>query len=157
LFILGKIDESLDAYRRAATLSDNGYPRTELVRSLATAGYWKEAEVECRKALETDPTNPLAPAHLAGLLDWHGRADDGLALSGKAVEMGANAFKTQFSFGEFLMRLERPDEAVAPYRRALALEPKNNTTQHRLARALAASGHPDEAIAEYRALIARVP
>lgn len=158
LFESGQIEEALAAYRRAVALSPTNPFRAQLVRSLALTGYWKEARAECREAMEADPTNSLAPSDLAGLLNWHGRTDEGLALFRKVAEAGANDASTQLSFGELLVQLDRHSEAVTHFRRAMELDPKRQVAvRPRLAAALAAAGRPEEAIAEYRTALAHSP
>lgn len=153
LLKIGQTEEALAAYRRAAVLDPSSYFRGQLIRSLAVTGYWKDAEAECQKVMETDPTDTRVPSDLANLLQLHGWEDRGLALFRKVVEVGANDANVLYSFGMFLLRSNRDAEGLIFLRKAVDLDPHSLDIRHQLARGLVVVGRSDEAIAEFQILI----
>src|SRR5262249_16769881 len=84
---VGQTEEALAAYRPAGARA----PKTpslhnRLVEALANAGYWKEAETACLRALEIDPGNHVTPLRLADILFRHHRHEDAIVMGRKATE-----------------------------------------------------------------------
>jgi TolB-like protein/Tfp pilus assembly protein PilF len=94
--------------------------------------YAKGREAASR-ALELDDTLAEAHAALAGLKfhfgwDWAG-AEKGYR---RALELNPNSVAAHDAYGEFLMRMKRPDESIAEYKRAQELDPRSLAVSTRL-------------------------
>jgi serine/threonine-protein kinase len=153
----GQTDEALAASRHAVKLSPALEHRESLVRALASTGYWKDAEVECQRALEIDPTFYAPYTSLAMLLMSHKRYEDSAKMFRRVYEIDPNAVPSYDFLGSVLADLGRHEEAIAAYRRLMKNEPENTVLPMYLAKSLVALGRKKEALAELRAAIARKP
>src|SRR5262249_11372698 len=132
---------------RAVQASPKSRPlRARLVEVLALAGYWKDAEAECRRALETDPTNHLPLLTLVTALVRHDRAEDAVILSRKASEIAPNAPEAHAVLGAVSAKMGRHEDAISAYRRSARLRSTYHFAEKWLAGELAATGRWEEAI-----------
>lgn len=109
---------------------------------------WTAAEKAFKRALEIDPGN--AAAHdfygtlLAGVL---GRRDEGIAHTRVARQLDPLSLLVQFDSGWAHFMARQYDEAIAAYRKAIALEPMYGWAHGALALSYAALGRKAEAVA----------
>jgi serine/threonine-protein kinase len=154
----GETDEALAEYRRAVELSTDLSYRLSLVQALASTGYWKDAEAECQRALQIDPTYHRPYTDLALALMSQKRYEDSAKMFRRVYEIDPNAVPYTDFLGGVLADLGRHEEAVAAYRRPVMKKyPKNNVLPMFLAKSLIALGRKTEALDELRAAIASDP
>src|SRR5262249_58464721 len=114
--------------------------RAKLVKALAEAGYWNEAEAECRSALKADPTNFHPLLELAGMLQRNGRHEEALLPAHKAAEIAPKSADPQLALGGSYVQLARHEEAAAAYRKVIELTSLPYYIEDVLARELVAVG-----------------
>jgi tetratricopeptide (TPR) repeat protein len=131
--------------------------RAVLVDALANVGYWKEADTDCRHALESHPDNCAAPLDLAASLWQHGREEEAVVMYHKAIESDRRIAFAHHSLGVLCWRMCRHEEAVTAFRAVKQLTPGNAAARQALGHELAAAGHPAEAITEFQAALALKP
>lgn len=142
--------KSLDAATGAASAPAAKADAFAARSSLALLiGSGKDAVAAAQQAVAAQPT----PAALAALARAQVRAQDAasaLQSAEKALAAGAQSALAHEAKGDALLALERKDEAVAAYRKALELDAKLNRARIGLTSALSAGGKHAEAVAEGR-------
>ncbi len=123
--------------RDAATYVNRG-------NELARRGRFEEAEKDYRRALALEPGLAEAHRNLGTLLLETGRSSEALESCRQAAE--TRPYDADVELG-------RVEEAIACYRRALAIRPATVTAWHCLANLLAGLGRFDEALEAYRRAI----
>lgn len=108
------ISQARTAVRRAIELDgSNSYARTVLCRILTTYDWdHREAEKECRLAVELDPKDHEAQKELGFLLNSLGRDDEAIAAMDKAIAIAPTSFNKR-SRGLLLYHSRRYDDAIA--------------------------------------------
>jgi predicted TPR repeat methyltransferase len=130
----GQPQAAEESYRRAIEIKpDFADAHNNLAAVLAEQERHAEAIVACRRAIELSPEMPEARVVLGNTLAEQGKHADAVdeflrAMAVKRFHAGAIE-NMAFS----LMKLGRIDEAVALYRRWLAMEPNNPRPRHHLA------------------------
>ena len=121
------------------------------------AGRLAQAQEIYRQVLDAAPDHPQA-LHLLGMIAFQ-RGQGAHALDLVARGMPANAADPGCcrDFGDVLASLERHDEALEWYGKALAGAPDDADAHFNLGNALLALGRMEEAAASYRAALARAP
>lgn len=126
-----------------------------------TAGRHPQAETLYRRILDAVPGHAEALHRLGLLAALRGDHERALALLRPAVERadadGAPDPELLFNLGSVLHVLLRTEEAIAAYRRAVALRPDFPDAEYHLSEALQAIGRIDEALAALDALLTRHP
>ena len=121
------------------------------------AGRLAEAEQGYRAVLSADPQHPDA-LHLLGVLSLQsGRADEAVALIGKALERSKGVADYWDNLGSALCAAGRAADAIQAHRSAATLDPGGAQRRHNLGNALAASGRHDEAERAYSLALALKP
>lgn len=140
------------ALRQAVMLEPQRIPpRLALGDLLAEIGRHDEAEALLRETLVASGHHPQTVVALARLLLARGRADAALALCEAHVDAHPTA-ELLNEYGRALQGMQRMEDALAAFRRAVELEPANGVLDHNLAAALEAAGrHGEAAAAEQRA------
>lgn len=124
--------------------------------ALHNAGHLQQAESIYRQILAIVPEQPDA-LHLLGLIaDQVGRPADAVSLIRKAIGIAPTAVM-HCNLANALAHLDRFDEAIAGYRRAIALQPRFDLAHQNLARMLHALGRFDDAETTYRAALESCP
>lgn len=123
---LGKIEESLKAYRRAAELSYE--PASALARvgtNLLLLERLDEAEQACRKALEMDPHAVNALLTIGWIRHSQNRDDEAMAMFRRVLEEGRGTHDAPawLSIGKLLRRQGKFEEARRAIEKALAIDP----------------------------------
>ncbi len=97
----------------------------ESARAHHEAGRLAEAEAGYRQALAMDPRH-FESLHMMGMLAGQaGRHDLALQYTDQAIAVAPDLAETHVNRGMALVALERNDEAVAAFRKAVALQPGN--------------------------------
>jgi serine/threonine-protein kinase len=156
LYAARQIDEAIDVYRRGLGFAPNSRNlRLRLVHCLAQVGYWKEADAECRRALEIAPGDHFPPQSLAAALMLHGRREDAIVVLQKAIESdpGAGSGAVRLSLGLVYWRLNRHEDALRTFRALTQVTPADPGAHEQLGDHLAAAGHSAEALTAFRAAL----
>lgn len=107
------------------------------------------AKQEFTKELEIDPKN--AGAHyILGQIATKGEAWEQAAEEfAEAAKLDSNFAEAYLGWGFSLVTLKKYEDAIAPLRKAEALQPGNPAVHYALATALSRSGHKEEAEKEF--------
>jgi Flp pilus assembly protein TadD, contains TPR repeats len=112
--------------RHAAAARQNGTAEAETT--------WLDAAAQCHP-LDDESIESL----IATLLEQH-RHNDAIELAAIIAQLDPHRALAHFRFGYALQMANRHSEAIAPYRRALAIDPKLPQLRNNLAGALALTG-----------------
>jgi tetratricopeptide (TPR) repeat protein len=131
-----------------------------LAEAHATLGYvahydweWTTAEREFARAIELNPSLPLAHVWYANYLASTRHLDRAVAEVQRAEQLDPFSLVVVTNVGWTLDYAGRYSEAIAAYRRALALDSNYIQARWRLAFALVSDARFDEAIAEARRVV----
>ena len=125
----------------------------ELIQSGRTA----EAERSLRACIAQAPDNVDALHYLGLLCHQSGRADEAVALIGRAVELAPGTAFLHANYAEALRVSGKLDAALHHARDAVRIEPAQPNFQFNLAHALEAMGRPGEALDAARRALALRP
>lgn len=159
----GRLDEAIAAYRRALTLDATMAPaHNNLGNALRDRGDSSEATAAYQRALELDPRFFAAAANLAQVLVKQpelsraaalAAVDRALALADASGLRTADTANLHNARGNLLQAEGRTEDAIACYRRAVAIDPAFAEGHLNLGRALARELRLDEAIEPLRRAI----
>ena len=124
---LERFDEAERHLRRAVAIApgqEAAKPLENLAVLLSRRNALDEAEALLRQALESAPDDISILRNLAKLLQAKRRPEAALELYDRLVEEGAGDIATHSARGNLLFGLERHDEALTAWRRALAQAPE---------------------------------
>ncbi|HLY37245.1 MAG TPA: tetratricopeptide repeat protein, partial [Candidatus Binatia bacterium] len=143
----GRVDDAV-AHYRAAIRADPGYAFAYTSYGVLEAdrGHLDEAIAAHRRALAIDPNLMEAHANLAAALEDLGRDDEAKREYAEALRLRPSA-EVYNNLGLLALKEQRADEAVAMFRRAVALRADIPVVYQNLARALTAAGDRDGAAA----------
>lgn len=160
----GKLDEAIDAYRKAIDSKFAAYG--DLGNALRARGKPDEAIEAYRKAIEAVPGDAGKRWRDIGdtLRDQKKPAEAADAYR-KAIEAHRQGIQARperavdllLTIGDILRDQRKPDEANAIYREAIEAVPKNAVGYANLGRALSDRGKLDEAIDAYRKAVEATP
>lgn len=111
---------------------------------------WKEAENQCKRALDLNPNNADSHLFYAHLLSNTGRHAEALAEIKLARELDPLNLRTGTLEGQFLTYAGQADEALARLQKALELEPNSWFAHLGVSSAYIEKGMFSEAVAEAR-------
>ncbi|MGA9666652.1 MAG: tetratricopeptide repeat protein [Gallionella sp.] len=161
-FFLNRYDLAKDMMLRTIPSAPNGWaaPYNLLARVYWKTGQWDLAEANMRKVIALQPDFPEAHSFLGNMLvrvgdvrnsrgDMEGakesyaeaRAELKIAISLYSYNEG-----TRYLLGSLMEKTASPQEMVAYYRKAIALDPKPQTSNYYLAVGLEREGKFDQAI-----------
>ena len=149
---------ALDAVVRR--FPDHALPEAHRGELLLWLGLVAESRAALNRAIAISAQTRWAYVGLAGLALLEHDPDSALTISAAGVKtMNASTGPAVYMVrGEALLRLARPDEAIADLEQAVALSPGRLAAHIALALARQARGEPPEALAPlHRALLARAP
>src|SRR6185503_6765914 len=113
------------------------------------AGRGRDAETHYRKVLQQDPDHPEA-LHLMGILAHHaGRRDAALGYLCRAAAVRPTAAAWQHNLAEAWIAINELDQAIAAYRKSIALDPAKPESRASLAIALSRRGLIDESAEQF--------
>ena len=158
LWELGRLDEAIDACRRAIALRPD-YPEAHnnLGNALKDAGRLDEAIAAFDRAIALRPDYAEAHNNLGCTRLAQGDHDAAIAAFDRATALRPDLAEAHFNLGNALQGAGRCDEAIDAYRRAIALRPDHAGPHGNLGNTLKGQGRLDEAIAAYRRAIALRP
>src|SRR5208337_4411026 len=120
-------------------------------------GELQQAEAIYRQVLQTQPDNADA-LHLLGVIaNQLGQNEVAVGLIEKAININQAVPLYHNNAGNAYRALNKPDEAIACYRRALSLKPDYHEALNNMGSVLAEQGKLDEAIACYRRAVSLKP
>ena len=122
----------------------------ETLQRLAALGYVGNVIDVDPTAVLPDPKEKLPLFALMnaakGLANEEGRVEDAVAKMREVVRTDPKIMDAHLSLGNWLLRLRKPDEAIAAYKEALALKPDDDVALENLARLLAGRGRTQDAL-----------
>jgi tetratricopeptide (TPR) repeat protein len=150
-YLSGQYQKCTESLRpRVSVLSE---PSLLILTSCAFyTGDYKTASLAARRLKSS------AAARVSGLY-WESKADQKLAIAAlaRAGETASNSPLLHVLLGDLYRQKQRWDDAENEYRKALALEPHNQSASLGLAMALFADGKSDEALAIDKSLLTETP
>jgi TolB-like protein/Tfp pilus assembly protein PilF len=105
---------------------------------------WDASETEFNRAIELNASDASAHHHYSRLLEIMGRLEEGLVEARKALEL--DPLRSSWLVGNMLFELDRYDEAMDFFNRALETSPGNPITMISIAHTLALKGRFEEGI-----------
>jgi TolB-like protein len=105
------------------------------------------AEADARRAIELEPGSLNALSTFTRIASSQGRTAEALETAGRAVQLDPLSYRAWRLHGIQLYAARRYEDARTSYKRALALQPANLSTQGWMALSELMSGNPEEAIA----------
>jgi len=146
----GDLDAAADDFRAAAQAAPKAPgPHIGLAEVALRRGESSVAEGELKNALELAPNNAFAHSAWAHYLVTKKDYVAALAELDKAAALDPHWPAPHDQQGDiYLSALREPEKAVADYRAALAIDPKDTGARYGLGNALLAIGKPDDAKAE---------
>lgn len=137
LLQLGKLDEAVAAFRRAAEYNPKSLSaRLNLGKTLLKQGKHKDAVTVFEDALALSADNPEALFGLGNALKATGRTQDALKALERGLASRPDHGEGLFEKGALLRDLKRVDEAEAALRAALAAQPDHREAGLALAKIL---------------------
>jgi arylsulfatase A-like enzyme/Tfp pilus assembly protein PilF len=121
----------------------------ETLQRLAALGYVGNVIDVDPSAVLPDPKQKLplfAEMNAAKHLAEDERVEEAVAKMRAVVEADPKIMDAHITLGSWLLRLHRPDEAIAAYKEALALKPDDDIALGNLARLLASRGRTQDAL-----------
>jgi len=135
-------------FRRSFALNPNyAFAHDQFGMGLAFQGRLDEAIAEGRRAADLDPLSPQIPLDLSIALMFQGSYDAAQQQTKKAEEIDPTFFFPQFAYGWIDIEARRFTDAIAPLKKAKALDAPAFVTAW-LAYAYAASGDRPRAMSE---------
>jgi Flp pilus assembly protein TadD len=148
----GSLGEARRLYEKALTLNSQSGTVHNMLGTLAEAeGNFKEAEREFRLSISLEPGDQERRGNLGLALLNQGKVEESLTEFETAVSAaGEEQFKWQTHLATALHTLERFDEALVAYLKALALNPEYPLVHYNLACLYAQMGRKAHAIEELK-------
>jgi TolB-like protein len=130
---------------------DPGLPETQIAK--AKISYyldwdWPAADAEIKKARKRDPANAQAIFWEANVADVLGHSEDALRLRQQAIALDPLSPPEYFWLGRTYLKLGRPADAEANFRKSLDLNPNGPYLHWNIALALLLRGEHAAALAE---------
>ncbi len=158
LMELGRTDEARAALEQSASLDPALFDAAYMLGTLARAeGSGTAAVRHFRQALALQPDSEMVLRDLCLALVQGGDAEGARQTAEQGITRHPQLPDFHFLLGNILAGLKKPEDAVASYRRALALMPDYPEAHCNMALTLQALGRNDEAMASYRQAIAMRP
>ncbi len=117
------LDSALQEYERAIALNPNyANAHAWYGQHLALRGRFQEAEAEIKRAEELDPLSLFIKVQVGWIYLWAGQLDRAMEQWQKVVELDPNFPLAHYNLGMGYDLKARYPEAIAAYRKALALQ-----------------------------------
>jgi tetratricopeptide (TPR) repeat protein len=154
-------DAAIAFYRAALALRPrNRAPHRALGRALLRQGDLIEAEACFRRSLELDSTDRWAHSFLGQVLQKRGKKSEAVAAFQKVAELDLHAIalrpdvaRSHANLGDAFRMLDKLDDAIACYKKAIALDAKHVGAHANLGVALHDQKKLDKAIACFKKAI----
>lgn len=157
LLRLDRLGEAADSFRAAVRLRPgDAEAHYKLGKVLAFLGRRAEAAARWERTVALDPRHAAALGALGEALVGLGRPSEAVARYRQALELRPDYFAVLMNLGCLLVD-ERPEEALALFRRADAARPGSPEAGANIGFALTNLGRAAEAEATFRAVLARHP
>jgi predicted O-linked N-acetylglucosamine transferase (SPINDLY family) len=124
---------------------------------LHQSGQFADAEKLYRQILAANPRHAPSLHMLGAMALQHKQYDQAAELIGKSISLVPNVSEAHGNLGVALEGLGRTSDAIASFRRALAMKPGNPIGHFKLASALHNAGQSQLAIAEFQKAISLRP
>ena len=111
------------------------------------------AEAACKRALELDPSSPVAHRTYANFLYSRGRFDEAFAAIKRAIEIQPVSYQNQQMFALTLYFARRYGESEEHFKRLLELNPSHSFIHGRLVLVMEEQGKESEAFDHYIKLV----
>jgi Flp pilus assembly protein TadD len=128
----GESAEAVRYFKRAVAASDSSAALNGLGAALVAQEQFGEAVDVLRRAVAADPTSLDAHFNLASALAETGQFPQSAKEFAWVVEHKSNDAEAEAKYGTVLAELKDYDSAEAHFRRALAIDPKNELAQQSL-------------------------
>jgi tetratricopeptide (TPR) repeat protein len=147
----GRLAEARRDYRAAidGTLSGRYALWVGIARLAQVDGDSDAALDAFGQAVRLNPNEPALHREFAAALVAADRFDDAFAELVAALLVTPNDAEALAAIGQLFLDTDRPGEAIAPLRRALAVKNDRYQTHYALARALSRAGQTDDAAREF--------
>ena len=152
----GRLDEAIALLERVVASSGRVEHHLHLARLLHAAGRDREVAAACRKRIGERPDDVGALIGLAAILQAQGDVAGAVQVYGGLVSIRPDNADGWFSLGTLLHQHGRSAEAIGPFRRAIALDPRF-AAGPTLGNALLKQGAVAEAVAAYEACLRLSP
>jgi tetratricopeptide (TPR) repeat protein len=147
LLQLGRTAEALQDFQRALEIEPCAKSHSDLGYALLQAGRVGEAITHCRKAVQLEPRFPEAQNTLGLALNQSGRLDEAISCFRIVARLQPGSVDAHCSLALSLFKTRSgAPEAIAEFKKAIALQPDNAELQNNLGWMLLQNGRADEAI-----------
>jgi tetratricopeptide (TPR) repeat protein len=158
----GKLTEAEQLYRTVLQLDpDSVEAHHNLGTALAQLNRLEEALAHFEKAIVIRPDSSEAHNNLGNVLVRLNRPEQSIVQFGKALELSRHNvepfLRACYNIGMSLQALNRNEEAIPHYERAIAIEPDYAEAHYKLGVALMKCERPEEALTHYERLAAIRP
>jgi tetratricopeptide (TPR) repeat protein len=127
LYRLGKLDESIDAYKRASEMADGAIePKVGVLAPLAALRRWKDVESTARDVLKRDPASYTANIRLAFALYSQARFAEAEPVYRALSALYPSDVEVRDGLAWSLLEEGKTDEASASFGEVLAVAPQND-------------------------------
>ena len=151
---LDHVHPTIEVHRRLAVAIIDELASRKLLTPSPGWGDQAVADVARRVEEGLDPQfHALALMKLSKVLGWAGKLQESYRLAGQAAELFADDSRIQYNAGLTAHLVDRKNEAVTHYRRAVELQPDADEPHGNLGVLLEESGRIDEAIHHFRLAI----
>jgi serine/threonine-protein kinase len=150
LILVNRRKDGIIHYHTAVTLHPrNGELRHGLVLAYYHFKAFDAAVAECQKGMDADPKDAWPPLSLGVILHLKNRNEEAAAQLWKACKLKPGWAKAKYYLGMALERCGRPDEALAAYRDADALERYSGQMPRSMGEILKSLGRHEEALKHF--------
>lgn len=143
---IGNLEQACKSYETALSLDPaDVYANYNLGRQLFSRNAFAEAEPLLRRAIEGNADFADARVVLSRLLENKGDLGGAAAELEQTLRVRPDYFGALWNYADLLIKLQRPEDAMAALRRALVAQPRNFDANYKLAFLLIKSGKSAEA------------
>jgi len=156
-----RIEEAIEHYRYALSISHTAENRHVLAMALVKAGRWKEAEVYLRELLKENAESGTANLGMARVAAGEGRTQEAIKYYHRAiygswpVNPEESIIQVQFELVDLFGRIGAKPQAVTELLALRDKVPNDIAAQKRIGRLLLTIDSPDESAVVFRNLLRR--